>query len=373
MQKKLLTTAVSLALAAPATAFAQATLYGIVDVNVQHVSSYAPAGVENKFAVGHNGQKSSRLGARVSEDLGGGLSARAVIEFDITSDTGATSAAGMTQRQTLVALENKAWGELVLGRQLTHIFNTVAMAEGASGVNGFQTMYGLTDTQTRSSNYVKYASPNFQGFTFGAGWAPGEDSTTGTANDGNNDFLDFALRYEAGNIGVAYGYSRIENKTAATPAGFAFDTTTGLATAVAAGAARDFEEKDNAITGYFNFKPFKILGLYKTSKQSGTSGANEDLKIYTVRGEYSTGPGTVAISFGKRKDERVAAAGVGDSTFLGLAYYHDMSKRTTAYVQYGRIKNDTGATQSLAGANVGSTVTAGSDPKGFMVGVNHSF
>jgi len=346
MQKKLLTAAVSLALAAPAVAFAQATLYGIVDVNYQNVSSYAP-GANNKSAVGHNGQKSSRLGARVSEDLGGGLSARAVIEFDITADTGATSAAGMTQRQTLVALDSKSWGELVLGRQLTHIFNTVAMAEGNSGVNGFQSMYGMTDTATRSSNYIKYASPNFQGFTFGAGWAPGEDATP-TTNDGNLDFMDFALRYEAGNLGVAYGYSQADAKTAAT----------------------DFKEKDNGLTAYYNFNPFKLLALYKTSKQSGT-GAAEDLKIYTLRGEFKTGPGVFAISFGKSKNELAAVAGTGDASFVGLAYYHDLSKRTTAYVQYGRIKNDPAAAFALGGSNFATT--AGSDPKGFEVGMNHSF
>jgi len=342
MQKKLLTAAVSLALAAPAAAYAQAVLYGIVDVNVQHVSSYAP-GDDNNFAVGHNGQKSSRLGARASEDLGAGLSARAVIEFDITSDTGATSAAGMTQRQTLVSLDSKSWGELALGRQLTHIFNTVAMAEGNSGVNGFQSMYGMTDTQTRSSNYVKYASPNFQGFTFGAGWAPGEDATPVT-NDGNGDFMDFALRYEAGNFGVAYGYGQVETKT----------------------AVADFKEKDNAITGYFNFNPFKVLALYKTSKQSGT-GAAEDLKIYTLRGEFSTGPGVVAVSFGESKNDLTG----DDADFVGLAYYHNLSKRTTAYVQYGRIKNKGTTAFALGGSNFATT--AGSDPKGFEVGMNHSF
>lgn len=349
MQKKLLTAAVTAALAAPAVAFAQAaTLYGIVDVNYQNVSKYAPAGVNNKSGIGHNGQKSSRLGARVSEDLGGGLSARAVIEFDIVADTGATSAAGMTQRQTLVSLDSKSWGELALGRQLTHHFNTVAMVEGYSGVNGFQTMYGLTDTQTRSSNYVKYVTPNFSGFTLGAGWAPGEDPTL-TTNDGNGDYMDVALRYEAGNFGASYSYAQFDTKT----------------------AVADFKEKDNAITGYFNFAPFKVLGLYKTSKQSGT-GAAEDLKIYTLRGEFKTGPGTVALSFGKRKNELPAAAGVGDSTFFGLAYYHDLSKRTTAYVQYGRVKNDSAATQNLAGSQF-STVAPGADPRGFMVGMNHTF
>ena len=121
MQKKILTAAVAAAFLAPAAVMAQSTvvLYGLVDLNYQNVSRYNAPGTSDgsKSGIANSGARSSRLGARATEDLGGGLSARAVIEFDITGDTGATSATGMTQRQTFVSLDSKSWGEFSVGRQ----------------------------------------------------------------------------------------------------------------------------------------------------------------------------------------------------------------------------------------------------------------
>ena len=133
MQKKILGAAVAAALVAPAAVWAQSTvvLYGLVDVGYQNVSKYQ-ATATNKSGFGNGGARSSRLGARATEDLGGGLSARAVIEFDVAGDTGQEGGNGMTGRQTFVALDSKSWGELSLGRQLTHSFGNVALAEGVA-------------------------------------------------------------------------------------------------------------------------------------------------------------------------------------------------------------------------------------------------
>src|SRR6185503_7429812 len=134
MRNRVLSAAVAAALVAPVSVSAQSTvvLYGLVDVAYQNVGNYA-ATVSNRSGFGNSGARSSRLGARATEDLGGGLSARAVIEFDIAGDTGQEGANGMTGRQTFVSLDSKSWGELSLGRQLTHSFGNVAMAEGIAG------------------------------------------------------------------------------------------------------------------------------------------------------------------------------------------------------------------------------------------------
>src|SRR5687767_1022224 len=103
MKKKLLAVAVVGALASP-VAFAQ-TLYGIVDVGYQN-SKYSDGDVNKHFI--QSGQHSgSHFGVRGSEDLAAGTYAMYQIEFDITADTGATAAAGMTQRLTFVGLGSK--------------------------------------------------------------------------------------------------------------------------------------------------------------------------------------------------------------------------------------------------------------------------
>ena len=348
MQKKILTAAVAAAFVAPAAAWAQSTvvLYGLVDVGYQNVSKYQ-ATATNKSGFSSGGARSSRLGARATEDLGGGLSAGAVIEFDIQGDTGATSATGVTQRQTFVSLYNTNWGELSLGRQTTHSYTNVLLADGIAGGNSFQSFYTMEDQITRASNYVKYSSPLIGGgFTFGVGAAPGESATPGTKNHGN--YLDMHVRWAQGPFGIGLAHARTKTNTS---------------------PAADFNEKDTSLAAYYKFSGWRLYGVHSRSKQDGT-GAGESFRLNGARAEVDIGKGILAFSVAKRKNKLVADA---DTSFWGIGYYHQMTTRTQFYATYGRIKNETGGTLTLDGAWTGSTVGAGFDPRGFQVGMGHSF
>jgi predicted porin len=404
MQKKILTAAVAAAFLAPAAVMAQSTvvLYGLVDVGYQNVSKYQ-ATATNKSGFGNGGARSSRLGARATEDLGGGLSARAVIEFDITGDTGQEGGNGMTGRQTFVSLDSKSWGELSLGRQLTHSFGNVAMAEGIAGANSFQSFYQMEDQITRASNYLKYSSPLIGGgFTFGVGMAPGEDTTAG--NKGNRNYLDMHARWEQGPFGIGLAHARFKNNT--TGAGVAGSTqctvpttAAALAALVATGgicttpssvglfpvgaqaAGMDNSEKDTSLAGYYKFSGFRIYAVHSRSTTSGTvvgaagagagsSGGAERFRLNGIRGEMDIGKGILALSFAQRKAKHLVDS---DSNFWGIGYYHQMTTRTQFYATYARVKNETGGGQTLNGAWTGSAVGAGFDPRGLQIGMGHSF
>jgi len=386
MPNRILTTAVAAALVAPVAVWAQSTvvLYGLVDVGYQNVSKYTAPGTSagSKSGFGSGGARSSRLGARATEDLGGGLSARAVIEFDIQGDTGVTPAL-MTGRQTFVGLAGKSWGELSLGRQTTHSYVNVLLADGIAGGNSFQSFYGLEDQVTRASNYLKYSSPVIGGgFTFGAGWAPGEAVTAATNKNAN--FWDGHLRWERGPFGIGFAEARTRTKTGAAAAGFSFTSAgalaTGVPTAVAAAAATDYNEKDTSLAAYYKFSGWRLFGLHTRSKQSGT-GAAENRRLNGARAEVDIGKGILAFSVAKSKNKLIASA---DSSFWGLGYYHQMTARTQFYATYGRIKNDVGGSMGLntafntlaTGGAVqggGGFVAAGADPRGFQLGMGHSF
>jgi predicted porin len=361
MQKKLLTAAVAAALATPFAAQAQATLFGIVDVGYQNVSKYAP-GANNKSAFGNSGWKSSRLGVRGAENLGGGLQAIYHIEFDIQGDTGATPGAGMTQRATYVGLANeKSWGTISLGRQLTHNFHVTSLAEGTAGHNGFGTYYGMEDMTTRASNYAKYSSPNWGGFTVGIGWAPGEDATPVTEKN-NGDYFDLALIYKKGGLKIGYGMSDTKTNTAAAAAvAFAAGPPTVLGTAAVAAVNR--KEKDRTIAGGYDFGKFAIAAIHTTSKHT-----TEDFRLTGIRGEMKLGKGTLALSYGNRKNKLAAAS---DSKLTAIMYYHNLSKRTGLYGGYARMNNEAGGALGLGGQNFATT--AGSDPRGIQLGVVHAF
>jgi len=346
MQKKLLTTAVAAALLAPVAAMAQATLYGKVDLNYQNIGKYAPGAV-NKSGIANSGQTSSRLGVRTTENLGGGLQAIAVIEFDIQGDTGATVAAGMTQRATYVGIQNtKTWGTLTVGRQLTHLFHAQVSGDGNAGANSFLSYYGLMDPTTRSSNYVKWSGPNWNGFTLGVGWTPGEDVVAGGANSGNGNRWDMAVLYKKGNLGAAFGHANAKVNT---------------------GAAVNYKEKDTSFAISYKFGPAKVSGIHTTSKQTGT-GAAENLRMHGVKLDYTVKSGYFSVTYGKKKNKLTTT---GDSRLFSVGYFHGLSKRTNVYAAYGSMRNDATAASALAGSYVATT--AGSDPRGFQVGLNHSF
>jgi predicted porin len=76
----------------------------------------------------------------------------------------------------------------------------------------------------------------------------------------------------------------------------------------------------------------------------------------------------VHVMVGAGEDDIATA---NESTFWGAMFVHRMSKRTLVYVGYGDMDNDGAAALSL---NVQAAATgAGQDPRGFQVGLAHSF
>ena len=368
MRNRVLSAAVAAALVAPVSVWAQSTvvLYGLVDVGYQNVSKYQ-AIATNKSGFGNGGARSSRLGARATEDLGGGLTARAVIEFDVAGDTGQEGGNGMTGRQTFVGLVGKSWGELSLGRQTTHSYANVLLADGIAGGNSFQSFYTMEDQISRASNYLKYASPILGGgFTFGAGWAPGEDPTAG--NKHNRNYFDYHARWEQGPFGIGFSGARFKANTTGAPVA-AVIAAPGVFPVSAQGAGLNNTEKDTSLAAYYKFTGWRLYGVHSRSKQSGTLAA-ENFRLNGARVEIDIGKGILALSAARRSNKLIASS---DSSFWGAAYYYQMSARTQFYAAYGRIKNEAAATLNLNGAWTGATVGASFDPHGLQLGMGHSF
>ena len=340
MKKKLLAVAVVGALASPA-AFAQ-TLYGIVDVGYQNLK-HADGDVNKHFI--QSGQHSgSRFGVRGSEDLAAGTYAMYQIEFNITADTGAT---GDTSRLTFVGLGSKAWGELTLGRQYTHTFHTFAVGS-ASGYGTFSSYYegSTTGIATRASNSVKYSSPRMGGFSVGALWAPGETTTAGTSSDG--DYLDFALRYTPGPFGVALSHA--------------------IATEEAGGTSNDTTLTQ--ITANWDNRAWGIYGGYLMSEDDGVAGVKTvDRSAWWINPVVRFGGRhEVYFLYGQAENDLVSGQ---ESNHVAVTYQHVMSKRTRIYTSIGRVSNDNGAAGQLN--NKAAASAAGYDPRGFQLGLLHSF
>ena len=341
MKKKLLAAAVVGALASP-VAFAQ-TLYGIVDVGYQNLK-HADGDVNKHFI--QSGQHSgSRFGVRGSEDLAAGTYAMYQIEFNIVADTGGAGATDTT-RLTFVGLGSKAWGELTLGRQYTHTFHTFAVGS-ASGYGTFSSYYegSTTGIATRASNSVKYSSPVMGGFSVGALWSPGATAEPTAAGASSNDnYLDFALRYTPGPFGVAISHA--------------------ISTVEAGGTSNDTDLTQ--ITANWDNRAFGIYGGYLMSDNDTNTIDRTAWWINPVM--RFGGRHEVYFLYGQSENDLVSGQ---ESNTIAVTYQHVMSKRTRIYTSIGRVSNDNGAAGQLNGRATASA--AGYDPRGFQLGLLHSF
>lgn len=151
-------------MATAALASAQVTVYGRLNATVDSTKT-------NTATVNSMINDASRIGFRVSEDLGHGLSARAVVETAIASHDPTTG--GDTQlgnRQSTVGLAAKA-GSLDLGRHLHGVFTTLADGDA------FGAGYGSLAGDVHNLRGLRMSNAVFARFTALPGVAVGMDRT----------------------------------------------------------------------------------------------------------------------------------------------------------------------------------------------------
>lgn len=361
MNKKLLAVAVVGALASP-VAFAQGTtMYGIFDIGYQNASAKVnpgPADNENSNFIQEGQSDPSRFGVKGSEDLEGGMYAMYGFEFNMPIDTGG---APTLTRLGFAGLGSKAWGELTLGRQYTHLFHTFAVGS-AHGYGTFASAYGQTLTQTRASNSVKYSSPVFNGFSFGAIWSPSGDGTTEPFANNNaaagtvtkSNYFDGAIRYTPGPFGVAIAYGQNKNEM------------TGPVS----------EDKDTLyeVSANWDNKAFGIYGNYQNGKNETSGSPEAKASVWSLSGVARFG-GRHEV-YAMYSDLKFDEGDVHGKTY-GLVYQNRMSKRTYVYAGIGHTTNETntsaGVATTVKPTAFAITPAGGEDATGFQLGISHSF
>ena len=368
MNKKLLAVAVVGALASP-LAFAQnVTLYGGVDMGLQHADS-GQHGMKNFVSSGQ--WYTSRVGLKGSDDLTGGLYGLFQLESGLAADTGASdeaSTGALWQRTAMAGVGNKAWGELTFGRQYTHMFNqhnpallgtTLAGTIGPSGMGGADTGASVSGTAknpepTRADNYIKYSSPSFSGINFGLGYSTGVIAKEDTANTDNGKFWDGHVGYAMKPFSIDFAHSAWK----------------------VASATASNQLKRNQLVGLWDSGAFGVLVGFAKDKDDSTT--IDQRRIWVQPVARFGGNNEVYGLWAQMKDK--APATEQKTTWLGVAYRHLLSKRTYAYANWGRAKNDGGALnspQSYSGPALVATGTATQNAEdtaqGFGVGVVVTF
>ena len=177
------------------------------------------------------------------------------------------------------------------------------MAEGIAGANSFQSFYTMEDQVTRASNYLKYSSPLIGGgFTFGAGWAPGEDPTAG--NKGNRNYLDMHVRWEQGPFGIGLAHARFKSNSTGAAVAAVVAGVPGTFPVAAQAIGQDFNEKDTSLAAYYKFSGWRLYGVHSRSTQGGsglaaiaaTTNFGERFRLNGARVEMDIGKGILAFS-----------------------------------------------------------------------------
>ena len=330
MKKSLIALAV---LAASGAAMAQSsvTVYGRLDASVGSAKVGAPgAALTSNTQMFANNLTTSRIGFRGTEDLGGGLSALFIIETGFAPDAPAATTLG--DRAAVVGLSG-GFGTIKLGRHDTsfddirdlsvssnlwdssHLASTeTIVGAGANGAVPASLGVGqLADYGDRANNQIRYESPSFSGFTFGASYGFGE-----ATKPAKSDVTAFNVRYKAGALDVGYGYQENKNISAAL-----VDTTLEY----------------NTLAAAYNFGSFRVSGGWNQAKNQTQRKSN----TYSIGVNVPVNALDFSLGYSTAKAKQAGATfEKGDAFSAGVTY--SLSKRTRLYAALtnGDIENAAG-------------------------------
>jgi predicted porin len=338
MKRSLFALAALTAFAGAASAQSSVTLFGVVDVNMRQVNN-----TDNQSQLSTDGNSSSRLGFRGTEDLGGGLRAGFWIEGSLSADTGNANGQTWQRRSTVSLIGN--FGEVRLGRDYTPTFWNWTMFDpfGTNGVGSaanlgleagrFQGSGGSYGTLVRANNTVGYFLPANLGGLYGQFMVAAGEGTLG------NKYYGGRLGYSAGAFDVAAAYGQ----TQVTPN----------------------EDGDSwNIAGSFNLGFAKLSGYYGEVKVINTTQSN-----YYIGITAPVGPVTLKASYGHVDNVFITQNNNASADQIAIGAVYDLSKRTALYAHGSYISNDNASFRTA----IGPKLNVGDSSTGFELGVRHSF
>jgi len=359
MQKKLIALALASAFAAPAfAATSNVDIYGVLNLSVNRVDS-GISGKDNSTSIVSN---ASRLGFKGTEDLGGGLAAVWQVESLINPDsqTGSfvsrNSFVGLKGGFGTVVLGNMDTPMKALGRAVDNFPDTMADSRNLLGATY---VGGKSAFDLRTKNTIAYVTPSFSGLSATLGYVAdhGLGATPTSCVSGldcnKNDAWSASANYNNGPLMLGAGYER-------------HNAATGLTTTASRHMWR-------AVGGY-SFGDAKLGALYESGSSDTTLTPEADRKAWGLFGNYGIGAVTLKANYLKVDTAKNTSNTGAHQWTVGADYA--LSKRSTLYALYAKVKNDTGAAFGLGGNSSASNTTLGNvgvDPSVFSVGLKHVF
>jgi predicted porin len=382
MQKKIIALAIAAAISAPAFAdTSNVTVYGVADVSFDSIKTgTTTAGVAGNTVNGVS-SNTSRFGIKGSEDLGDGLSAIFQIEtvINIGAGNATTNAAAPTLggRNTFAGLSSKDLGTVLMGRHDTpYKISTRKFDMFGDGIADNRSIMGGNTASATGQNVVGKA-------TAGASFDGRQDQVVAYISPKLGEMFTGAIAYV--NLSPVAALSTSAKNSAWSMAGM-FDIAGGFYGSlayevhdfVALTTAVKTNEKATKLGLGYTQDAFAVGFAYeKTSDNLGALNANlMGHNAYYLSGKYNVNAAD-AVKFAYTKAGQAGAVLNTGANQYALGYDHAMSKRTTLYVLYTKLSNQSAAGYSLsnnstlggAGANAG----VGASPSALALGMKHTF
>lgn len=320
------------AVAVPAMAQSNLTIFGRVNTTVEHQK------LGNQSSTGLVDNR-SRIGFQGTEDLGNGLKAGFILESGFNSDTGTgmNSDGGMSfNRQSEVNLAG-SFGMVRLGNFTSEsyfaIADAVSMHNHDTGASADQ-LYAWE--MERGPNKIAYRTPTIHSTWMEVAHAFHErtvDSSTPQKNA-----WDLALNYRYNKFSFGAGYS---------------DNGYG---------------KQMGMRGTYDFGALTVGGYIQHVELTPVNTAKESWNNYRLVAMYRIGNTELHANAGYAdRDNNKSAA----QWTLGVN--HHLSKRTKIYSYYTTVNNSSAAKYGYGINSTFSNAIAGQDFSSFAVGVRHNF
>jgi predicted porin len=370
MNKKMIALAVAAATLAPA-AMAQTanpvTLYGRIFVMFENVKADGgtAAPISSRNRINNNG--SSLVGIRGTEDLGGGLKAFFQWETEVRPDQ---NDSGFSNRNSGVGLQGD-FGSVLLGRWDTPF----KLAAARYDVFGDTTLSGYTGLMSdrgnfnrREQNVAQYWSPNFDGVQFRLSYSANEGKTATV----NPKVVSGNITYDKGPFSIAYAYEKHTDLLATNSA-------SGNAAAPTSGAS----EKGHTLGGSVTLGGFRVAGLVQRFIKpnvliAGNTAASTTpvQKSAMVNLMYTVGKNQFVFQHQRSKDGRTRlvtapTTAQPDNKINSIGYFYNFSRRTTFISTLTQVKNNVAGFGNFG--NNALAISADQDPKGFALGLRHTF
>ncbi|WP_019043892.1 porin [Comamonas testosteroni] len=322
--------------AGPATS--QVTLYGVVDMAAESVSTGAGRTLRAESGV----LAGSRWGVRGTEDLGGGLRALYVMEAGLNADTGERGQGGLAfGRQIFVGMGGD-WGQLTVGRHYTTFHTSLASYALTGLIWGNAANYFRDGTVLRADNSLRFQSASMAGLVVRGMYSFGENAGTNVGRQ-----FGGSLDYTRGPWSL--GASLWERRTTA-----------------------QNTDRYHLLGGSYDFKVARAALLLSTRGDDLLDAASNRGRFFEVSMTIPVSTaGQVLLSYGQFQGRARANS---DARALSVRYDHALSKRTKLYAGVSAIRNEADAAFTINSAsNAGPSVPKGSKPRSLLVGISHSF